>query len=407
MPRKMSDAGVAALKPRAKRYTKPDPELRGHWIRIQPSGSKSFWAVTRNPDGKQVWTYIGPADAMTIEAAREDARNILNRVRAGLPAVEAKGETFGAVAENWLKRHVDGNGLRSRAKIVDLINRHISADFRAREFTSIRRTDITRLLDEIEDDHGAPQADLVLSIIRRVMFWHASRVDDYVPPLVKSMRRTKPEERARERVLDDDEIRAVWKVAGESGTYGALILLLLLTGQRLSAVLKMKWTDISPMKWPSNEPPVWTVATSPREKGNIGSVELPVMAAAILDALPRYADNPYVLAGRKNQHIAYSGNPKRAFDKKLPAGMPPWTLHDLRRTARSLMSRAGVRPDIAERVLGHAIKGVQGIYDRFEYADEKAEALAALANLIDGIINPRKNVVPLAKRKGSPLRSAR
>src|SRR5215471_16163594 len=216
MPRKMTDLGVAALKPRASRYSKPDPELRGHWIRIQPSGSKSFWAVTRNPDGKQIWTFVGPADAMKIETSREQARAILTRVRAGLPAVEAKGETLGAVIDNWLKRHVDSNGLRSRAKIVDLINRHISKDFRAREFTAIRRSDIVALLDEIEDDHGAPQADLVLSIVRRVMVWYAGRSDDYVPPLVPGMRRTKPQERARERILDDAELRAVWKVAGES-----------------------------------------------------------------------------------------------------------------------------------------------------------------------------------------------
>jgi integrase len=398
MPRKMSDAGVAALKPRATRYTKPDPELRGHWIRIQPSGSKSFWAVTRNPDGKQVWTFIGPTDAMGIEAAREQARTILQRVRAGLPAVEAKGETFGSVLENWLKRHVDAKELRSRDKIVDLINRHISADFRAREFTSIRRTDITRLLDEIEDDHGAPQADLVLSIVRRVMFWFASRSDDYTPPIIRGMRRTNPEERARERILNDDEIRAVWKVAGESGTYGALVRILLLTAQRLDKVLTMRFEDISPMKWPSNTPPVWTLPAAPREKGNIGAVELPAMALAILDALPRYADNPYVFAGRGSSHMAYSGNPKRAFDAKLPKGMARWTLHDLRRTARSLMSRAGVSSEHAERAMGHAIKGVEGIYDRHRYQDEKSAALAKLANLIDSIVNPR--VVPMAKRKG-------
>jgi integrase len=409
MPRKMSDAGVAALKPRATRYTKPDPELRGHWIRVQPSGSKSFWAVTRNPDGKQVWTYIGPADAMTIAAARERAREILTRVRAGLPAVAARGETLGTVIDNWLKRHVDAKELRSRDKIIDLLDRHVGPELRAKEFITLRRSEIAALLDEIEDDHGAPQADLVLSIIRRVMFWYASRTDDYVPPLVKGMQRTNPEKRARERILSDDEIRAVWKVADESGAYGALVRLLLLLVQRLDKVLTMKWVDISPMKWPSNEPPVWTLPTAAREKGNIGMVELPEMALAILDALPRYADNPYVFAGRGNSHIAYSGNPKRAFDAKLPKGTPNWTLHDLRRTARSLMSRAGVSSEHAERVMGHSIKGVEGIYDRHKYLDEKSAALAKLANLIDGIINPRANVLPMAKGKGKgePLRRVR
>jgi|AmaraimetFIIA100_FD_contig_111_614459_length_3680_multi_6_in_0_out_0_4 integrase len=391
MARTMSDKGVAALKPRAARYAHPDPELRGHWIRVQSSGSKSFWAVTRNPHGKQVWTFVGPADAMTIEAAREQARSILQRVRSGLPATEAKGETFGAVLDNWLKRHVDGNGLRSRDKIIDLLNRHVDADFRAREFTSIRRSDITALLDEIEDDHGAPQADLVLSIIRRVMFWYASRVDDYVPPIVKTMRRTKPAERARKRVLDDDELRTVWKAAEANGTYGALIRLLLLTAQRYTKVLTMKWDDV--------DSGVWTIATAPREKGNAGALQLPQAARIIVDALPRYADNPYVLAGRGTTHIANSGKPKALFDAKLPVGMERWTLHDLRRTARSLMSRAGVSSEHAERVMGHAIGGVEGIYDRYEYLSEKSDALVSLANLIDVILHPRKNVVPMTKGK--------
>ena len=91
-----------------------------------------------------------------------------------------------------------------------------------------------------------------------------------------------------------------------------------------------------------------------------------------------------------------SGQSKRKaqFDAKVP--IAPWVFHDLRRTARSLMSRAGVRPDIAERVMGHSIAGVEGIYDRHSYRDEKAEALRRLAGLIETIIHPPvDNVVPL------------
>jgi integrase len=78
--------------------------------------------------------------------------------------------------------------------------------------------------------------------------------------------------------------------------------------------------------------------------------------------------------------------------------MPGWTLHDLRRTARSLMSRAGVRPEIAEKVLGHVAGGVEGVYDRHSYRDEKRDALARLATLVDGIVSPRDNVTPMRKR---------
>ena len=75
--------------------------------------------------------------------------------------------------------------------------------------------------------------------------------------------------------------------------------------------------------------------------------------------------------------------------------MAPWVLHDLRRTARSLLSRAGILPHIAEQVLGHAIRGVEGTYDRHPYADEKADALNRLAGLVERIASPIDNVVPL------------
>jgi integrase len=74
-----------------------------------------------------------------------------------------------------------------------------------------------------------------------------------------------------------------------------------------------------------------------------------------------------------------------------------WTIHDLRRTSRSLLSRAGVSSEHAERIMGHVIPGVEGTYDRHRYDDEKAAALAKLATLVDGIVNLRENVVTMAK----------
>jgi integrase len=391
----MTDLGVAALKPRPKAYTKSDPELRGMWIRVAPSGTKSFVAITRDPSGKQRWVTIGPTDAMGIEAAREHARAILTRVRAGLPAIEPRGETFGAVLDNWFKRHIEAGGRRSRDKVADLIRLHITPEFRAKDLATLRRSDITALLDQVEDRSSALQADHVLTFVRAALNWHAARTD-YTPPLSRGMRRTSTKERARTRILDDDEIRAVWKVAEGNGVFGALVRMLLLTGQRLDKVVTMRWTDISPMKWPSNEPPAWVIPWSPREKENAGALQLPAVALATLDELPRFVDNPYVFASGQNggKCISRSGKYMQLFRTKLPADMASWRLHDLRRTARSLMSRAGVRPDIAERVLGHAVGStVQQTYDRFEYANEKAEALAKLADLVDSIVHPR--VVPL------------
>jgi integrase len=183
----------------------------------------------------------------------------------------------------------------------------------------------------------------------------------------------------RERILDDDELRAVWRTAEADGTYGALIRLLLLTGQRREKVAAMRWEDL--------DGATWTIPAETREKGNAGQLVLPELALEIINTQPRYASNPYVFAGVGAAHIEGWTRRKLRFDAKLE-GVKPWVLHDLRRTARSLLSRAGVRPDISERVLGHVIRGVEGVYDRHSYAEEKAHALKALAALIENILRP-------------------
>ena len=124
--------------------------------------------------------------------------------------------------------------------------------------------------------------------------------------------------------------------------------------------------------------------------------------------MPRFAGNDFIFAGRGAEPFN-GGSFKAQFDTKC--GVTGWTLHDLRRTARSLMSRAGVNREHAERVLGHVIGGVEGTYDRHRYDVEKAVALRKLADLITRIVNaPGGNVVELRgdgvvkekKRRGRP-----
>jgi integrase len=148
----------------------------------------------------------------------------------------------------------------------------------------------------------------------------------------------------------------------------------------------MRWEDIS-------EDGVWTVPTAPREKGTAGDLRLPPVALEILKAQPRHERQPYVLPGGASFFTGFS-QAKLVVDRSVK--IAPWTIHDLRRTSRSLLARAGVRPDVAERVMGHAIQGVEGVYDRHAYTAEKADALRRLANLIKTIVEPPVgNVVPL------------
>jgi integrase len=132
---------------------------------------------------------------------------------------------------------------------------------------------------------------------------------------------------------------------------------------------------------------VWTIAAEPGEKNNAGRLQLPRIALEIIHAQPRFSSNAFVFpAGRGHGHYHFAAALKTKFDAS--SGVTGWRLHDLRRTARSLMSRAGVLSEHAERVLGHSIGGVEAIYNRHSYDAEKGDALRKLAALIERIVTP-------------------
>src|SRR4051812_12321311 len=202
---------------------------------------------------------------MKIAEAREKARKAMERIKDGKSAFEQpspRAVMFQDVAELWLRRHVRAKGLRSAHEIARLLRAHVYPAWKGHAFVGIRRSDVTSLLDEIEDDHGARQADYVLAIVRGIANWYATRHDGYAPPIVKGMRRTDPKGRERDRALSDDELRVVWKAAERDGVYGVLVRLLLLTAQRREKVLSMKWADIADG--------TWTIAVDAREKGTGG-----------------------------------------------------------------------------------------------------------------------------------------
>ena len=188
-------------------------------------------------------------------------------------------------------------------------------------------------------------------------------------------------------------------------TFGALLKMLLLTAQRRDEVANMSLKEIG-------TDGIWTIPAERYKTKRPNFVPLSKEALAIIEAQPRIERCDYVFPSLVNTPFTGFGKSKARLDKavldmqkRIKKGakvepIPNWTLHDLRRTAKTLMARAGVRPDISERVLGHVIAGVEGTYDRHSYADEKRDALEKLAALIDRILNPPpSNVSTLDKRR--------
>jgi integrase len=354
-------------------------------------GGTKTWRAQFYVGGKPRTRRLGTYPKMSLAKAREEAYKFDPD---GAVASTDAG-TFKQVADNWLREYVDEKKLRSSYEIKRSLTVYVYPAWEHKPLFDIRRIDVNQLLDVIKNKHGRNQADAVLSVIRSVMNWYAIQDDRYSTPIVKGMNRDQRSgpERSRNRILNDDEIRTVWSACSDMPIYGPLVKMLLLTAQRLRKVSKMKWSDI--------DNGVWTIATDAREKGNAGQLKLPDLALEVIKDLPRVKNNPFVfVATVGNGSLAAFNQRKQELDEILPKDMKPWVLHDLRRTARSLLSRAGVRPDISERVMGHVIVGVEGVYDRHHYTDEKNDALARLSGLIEQILNPSPaNVTVLKPRR--------
>jgi integrase len=394
MAKKLTDIAIRNLKPQADRYEIRDAASPVRVV-VQPSGHKSFIVRYRSPlDGKPAKLTLQPG--IGLAAARKEAADALYEVEKGrdpnkvkkaakTKAAAAAADTVRAVSESYLSR--EGKRLRTIDQRRAAFERLIFPAVGDRPIGELKRSEINRLLDRIEDERGPRMADMTLAFLRRVLNWHAIRDDDFLSPIAHGMARTKPKERARSRVLTDDELRAVWKAAGEGkGPLPALLKFLLLTAARRSEAAEMMWAEIEGTDW---------MLPAARNKTKLDLVR-PLSQAAqdLLAAQPQIDGCKYVFTTDGKHPLSGFSKFKRVFDKTC--GVSGWTLHDLRRTARSLMSRAGVSSDHAERALGHVIGGVRGTYDRHEYHREKKLAFDALAALIRQIVDPKNNIISIA-----------
>jgi len=372
----------------------PKKDGRGLFYVALPTGGESWVQYFRVHGTKQLAKITNKEPALGINGARTWGAKIRERAALGIdPREETKSakakalnvaaNTLRAIAEEYLGRN---KKLRTIGQRRATLERLIYPKLGARPIASIKRSEIVRLLDHVEDTRGARMADEVLAVIRKIMDWHATRDDEFRSPIVRGMARTNKKERARTRVLSDGELRKVWSAAETMpGTFGALVLFILLTATRRNEAAHARRSELDGTDW---------TIPAERYKGKHDHlIPLSVAAQAIIDNVPAIDCSDWIFTTTGRHPATDYATKKKTFDKLC--GVTGWRLHDLRRTSRSLMSRAGVNADIAERCLGHVIGGVRGVYDRHEYHREKQLAFEALAAQIERVVTPVDNVTAL------------
>ena len=390
---KLTPAFVSKAQPpeRGDRAVYWDEALPCFGLIVTANGHRSFVVQYRaNGISRRLTFKTDARGGLSLYKARQEAKAIIGAVtKGGDPMMErrkaarATKNTFQAIAEEFLAR--EGAALRSNRQQRMTFERLVYPKFGARQINDIRRSEIARLLDKIADENGPVMADVTLSFLRRVMNWHAGRSDDFRSPIVRGMARTKSSKRRRQRILNDDELRAVWKATDDQpNAFNCLVQFLLLTAVRRNEAARMEWNEVSGAEW--------TIPQARCKSGLELLVALSPAAQAVLDKTPKLGSK-FAFTNDGKRAIASFSKFKPKLDKA--SGITGWTLHDLRRTARSLMSRAGVASDHAERCLGHVMSGIRGTYDKHEYREEKQRAFQALASLLERITDPRAYVTPL------------
>jgi integrase len=382
-----------------------DTEVPGFAVRVSPQGKRTFVLISRFTTNNPTRRALGTYPDINVREARERAREWRRMIAQGVDpkadrerlqreAQRKQANNFTAVAEDFFA-HIKRQGQRRAADVERTVRRVFVAQWRDRPIADIDRFDVQSVIEHTVKRGKHAMAHLLLAYIRRLFNYAISREIIDRSPCDRLRPRDVIGERAqRDRVLTDDELAALWRAAHRIGyPFGSFVLTLMLTGQRRSEVAHMAWreVDLRTKEW-----------TIPRERAKSKAtmvVPLTDDTITLLECLPRFR-GPYVFSHTFGATpLTISSKSKKMLDRAMTVELGhavAFTLHDVRRSLRTGLSRLRVPTEVAEAVIGHRQRGLLQIYNQWDYLPERREALTLWAKHLKSIIEPTPdNVVTL------------
>jgi integrase len=453
----LTAAAVRKYAPAAKRRRIPDAGMRSLFLIVEPSGHKSWQMRFRVGGGRIGKLTLGPVDAnghemqeepaigqpLTLAAARQLAARVHReralghdpiadhkaaKQRQQAAFIEVSSNSFGAAAKEFIEKHAMKKvrrwkeqarllGFQPTANGLDAVAGGLAARWNDKPVGKIDGHDIHTLVAETRE-RGAPglerrsekptdsRARAMMATLSSMYGWLLQHRRVESNPCVGVYR---PEPlAARERVLTNDEIRWLWRACDGLGEpFAGIVKLLLLTGQRLNEVAGMRRDELSD----DGASAIWNIPSSRTKNKRPHVVPLSPAARALIP------DGEHALAFTTTGTTPPSGwsrakhrldalMSKAAQKERRDATIPPWRLHDLRRTCVTGMAELGIRPDVIELVVNHVSghrSGVAGVYNRSELLPERKAALERWAAHVQGLASEQHdNVVTIRTRKQRP-----
>lgn len=431
MAKPLTDLQIKALKPPPKRVELPFGD--GLFLLHSPTGVKSWALRYRRFDKPQKLTlgrYMSPADILPDAADEEPrvggvlslsgARLLAQKARRALeqgadPAALLKGTArskpreIEAAFKEFVRLHVSSRNRASSAKeSVRLFEKKVKPHWQGRALDAIRRRDVIELLNFVKDEGTPVTANRVLALVRKFFNWCVEQ--EFLETSPANNVRQPSAETSRDRFLSDREIAAVWRASEAiAPPFRQLIRTMILTGQRRGEVASMLWSELS------EDQQLWSMPKEKTKNGKRHIVPLTKVAAEVIFSVPKLAGTPdyvFTTGGKAGtgELAPVSGFSKikarldelvltqarfdleaKGLDPEQAKPLPPWRLHDLRRTMATGMQKLKVELRVIEKVINHtsgSSSGIVGVYQVHEYEEERRVALEQWSAHVMALVEP-------------------